>query len=105
MYNSPSLTHTKIGTVLHLQWTEEDGSKFLLDVDVNCPNMKMTGYDGGILGIQEYLRTNTPVGWVEEFSKLDDMHEIRNFFGVKPSVRVRLISRETVLARQVSCNV
>ena len=30
-FSAPSLTHSKIGAVLHLEWVEKDGSKFHLD--------------------------------------------------------------------------
>ena len=36
-YTSPSLTWSKVGVVLHLQWWQEDGTLFTIDVDLNCP--------------------------------------------------------------------
>ena len=36
-YASPSLTWSKVGVVLHLQWKEEDGGLVTIDVDLNCP--------------------------------------------------------------------
>lgn len=34
VFTRPSLTRSKIGAVLHLQWTEADGTKYNLDCDV-----------------------------------------------------------------------
>ena len=102
VYTSPNLTHSKIGIVLHLQWTMADGSKTNLDCDVNCPNLPIdTPYDGGIQKIQEFLRTEKPVAWLEEYRKLENMQSVRNLPHVTRSVRLRLINRHTVMARQV----
>ena len=38
-YTTPSLSRSKVGVVLHLSFTNEDGSKNFLDVDVNVPTM------------------------------------------------------------------
>ena len=102
VYTSPNLTHSKIGIVLHLQWTMADGSKTNLDCDVNCPNLPInTPYDGGILEIQEFLRTEKPVAWLEEYKKLENMYAVSLLPHVTRSVRLRLINRHTVMARQV----
>ena len=77
-----------------------------LDCDLNVPTMPCpTRYDGTITDIARYLRTNRPVGWVEELSKLQPMEEA----AAKPTqenkkdwpVKFRHISPGVVLPRQV----
>ena len=36
-YASPSITWSKVGVVLHLQWREKDGTLCTIDCDMNCP--------------------------------------------------------------------
>ena len=107
-YTSPSLTWSKVGVVLHLQWNEEDGTVVTIDVDLNCPTWPThTRYDGGIKRYENYLRRKVPVGWLEEFSKLEVMtaanasHHLLTPNIVWP-VRFRLINKDTVLPSQVT---
>ena len=103
VYTSPSLCHSKIGAVLHLQWTEPDGTFYNIDVDINCPNLPITTpYNGFINVEQDFLSTNRPERWLEEYKKLEDMSAVRNQLHVKRSVRLRLVNRGLVMARQVS---
>ena len=39
VYNAPSLTYSKIGLALHMEFIEDDGSKINLDVDINPPTL------------------------------------------------------------------
>merc|ERR1739844_664470 len=69
-YASPSLTWSKVGVVLHLQWRGEDGTLFTIDCDLNCPTWPThTRFDGQIISAQGYLKTEQPVGWLEEYTK------------------------------------
>ena len=73
-YASPSLTWSKVGVVLHLQWREEDGTLFTIDCDLNCPTWPThTRFDGNPYHVSQYLMKKRPVGWLEELSKLEDM--------------------------------
>ena len=48
-YASPSLTWSKVGVVLHLQWREVDGTLSTIDVDLNFPTWPThTRFDGHI---------------------------------------------------------
>ena len=107
-YASPSLTWSKVGVVLHLQWKNEDGTLSTIDVDLNCPTWPThTRFDGSINPAWHYLQREVPVGWVEEHSKLENMQAA----GTSPHlltsniiwpVKFRLINRETVLPSQVT---
>ena len=107
VYNKPCLSRTKIGAVLHLQWSEEDGTKYNIDCDINCPNMGIDKpyYDGTIWQAQHHLKTFTPPGWLEEFAKLEDMSAVRGQSHVTPSVRLRRVNKETTFTRQVGPSV
>ena len=88
--------------MLHLQWTEKDGTTKNLDCDISCPAITTsTPYDGRIAEIKNYLREKRPVGWIEELRKLENMRSASNRPGVKSGVMLRLVNRRTVLARQV----
>ena len=101
-FTSPSLTHSKIGVVLHLQWTQTDGTKHNIDVDVSVPSMATTtSFDGDIRDVQDYLCTNTPVGWLGEYKKCQTMTSARAYSTVKTIIKLRLINRHTVMASQV----
>ena len=46
-YTTPSLTWSKVGVVLHLQWRDQKGILFTIDVDLNCPTWPThTRFDG-----------------------------------------------------------
>merc|ERR1712016_327511 len=71
-YASPSLTRSKVGLVLHLQWREEDGTLSTIDVDLNCPTWPThTRFDGDPHPAHRYLMREVPVGWLEEHSKVE----------------------------------
>merc|ERR1719234_983823 len=73
-YASPSLTWSKVGVVLHLQWREEDGTLFTIDCDLNCPTWPThTRFYGSPNSAERYLMRERPVGWLEELSKLESM--------------------------------
>ena len=107
-YASPSLTWSKVGVVLHLQWREEDGTIVTIDVDLNCPTWPThTRYDGSPDDYANYLMRERPVSWLEEFSKLESMANIGASYHLLTSniiwpVKFRLINRDTVLPSQVN---
>ena len=107
-YASPSLTWSKVGVVLHLQWREEDGTIVTIDVDLNCPTWPThTRYDGNTNDYANYLMRERFVGWLEEFSKLEDMRAASASPHLLTSniiwpVKFRLINRDTVLPSQVT---
>ena len=104
-YASPSLTWSKVGLVLHLQWREEDGTLSTIDVDLNCPTWPtFTHYDGNHNPAHQYLMREVPVGWLEEHSKMEDMRAAAGSPHLLDSkcwpVKFRLINRDTVLPGQ-----
>ena len=106
-YASPSLTWSKVGVVLHLQWRQEDGTLFTIDCDLNCPTWPThTRFDGSTTNASRYLMRERPVGWLEELSKLEDMRAAAGFAHLQTSknwpVKFRLINRNTVLPSQVT---
>ena len=106
-YASPSLTWSKVGVVLHLQWREKDGTLFTVDCDLNCPTWPThTRYEGQPNDAQKYLRTEQPVGWLEELSKLENLTAASASHHLLTSktwpVKFRLISRDMVLPSQVT---
>ena len=106
-YTSPSLTITKIGVALHVKFLHRDGSSTFIDCDINIPTIPTcTRYDGGPNEVKNYLANVRPVGWLEEWSKLEDMESAaasRHLIGAESwQVKMRMINRELVLPRQVS---
>jgi len=106
-YASPSLTWSKVGVVLHLQWREEDGTLFTIDCDMNCPTWPThTRCEGHDRYSSVYLQTKRPVGWLEELSKLEDMASAAGSAHLLTAkswpVKFRLINRDTVLPGQVT---
>ena len=107
-YASPSLTWSKVGVVLHLQWREEDGTIVTIDVDLNCPTWPThTRFDGSANDYARYLARERPVDWLEEFSKLENMQAASSSPHLLTSniiwpVKFRLINRDTVLPSQVN---
>ena len=104
-YASPSLTWSKVGVVLHLQWREEDGTLFTIDCDLNCPTWPThTRFNGNINDAAQYLMRERPVGWLEEFSKLEGMTYAASAPHLQISkswpVKFRLINKDTVLPGQ-----
>ena len=105
-YTSPSLTITKIGVALHVKFALKDGSYSYVDCDINIPTIPTcTRYDGRICAVQNYLKRVRPVGWLEEWSKLDDMSSARDsphLIGAESwQVKMRMLNRDLVLPRQV----
>ena len=83
-----------------------DGKATFLDCDINAPTMPCpTLYDGQIGDIVHYLRTDRPVGWTDELSKLQDMStaaaKSRKEGQDSWPVKFRNISPGVVLPRQV----
>ena len=106
-YASPSITWSKVGVVLHLQWREEDGGLFTIDCDLNCPTWPTyTSFDGSMDYAVAQLEEKRPVGWLEEFCKLEDMGITRFSPHLMNSkswpVKFRLINRDNALPSQVT---
>ena len=101
VFTSPSLTHSKIGAVLHLEW-RTGGNISTIDVDINCPILTTsTEYDGGIEEVRKYLDTEKPVKWLEEYRKLIFTPAAMLS---ESSVRMRLVNRSEILPREVKYN-
>ena len=78
----------------------------MVDCDLNVPTIPTsTPYDGGIGEVQRFLETYKPVGWTEEMGKLEAMEAAAaspHMIGQESwQVKMRQISRDTVLPRQV----
>merc|ERR1719234_879795 len=106
-YASPSLTWSKVGVVLHLQWREEDGTLLTIDCDLNCPTWPThTRFNGSTANASDYLIRELPVGWLDEFSKLESMTAAQATPHLLTSkswpVKFRLINKHTVLPSQVT---
>ena len=104
-FTSPSVTWSKIGAVLHLQWLDKDNKRVTVDCDLNVPTIPCgTDYDGGVLEIREFLQKTRPVNWVDEWLKVEDMMSAKGMqhMGKQESwqIKFRLINPNTVLARQ-----
>ena len=100
-FGSPSLTKTKIGAALHINFP--DG---VVDCDLNVPTIpSSTPYDGSVGNVRKYLENKRPVDWLEESTKLEDMTSADKspyMLGQEAwQVKMRLINRDTVLPRQV----
>ena len=94
-----------MGLVLHLQWREEDGAISTIDVDLNCPTWPThTRFDGWDNPAKNYLMREAPVGWLEEFSKVENMEQATGSVHLLDSkswpVKFRLINRDAVLPGQ-----
>ena len=103
-FTSPCMSWTKIGAALHVKFSKYGLN---LDIDLNPPNIRtrnIDSYDGDNWKKRQYLEENKSmlVGWLEEWRKSVDMRAASAFPGVKRSVRLRLINRDTVLAEQVT---
>ena len=104
-YTNPSMTITKVGAALHLEFL--DGS--VVDCDLNVPTLpSSTPYDGNVYEVKKYLSKSMPVGWLEEYDRLVDMagpyasHRTRICY--RDVIKMRRIDRDTVLPRQVILN-
>ena len=66
VFSSPSISFTKIGIAIHLEFDEPDGTKFNLDVDVSPPTIPVTNVD-------QYEGDNKKKReWLEKNRSLDD---------------------------------
>merc|ERR1711971_285176 len=104
-YTSPSLTITKIGVALHVKFAMKDGSYSYVDCDINIPTIPTyTKYDGDPTNALTYLIRVSPIGWLEERSKVDDMTSTRglpHLIGAESwQVKMRMLNRDIVLPRQ-----
>ena len=74
-----------------------------MDCDLCVPTFPCTTkYSGAITSIIKYLESETPVGWMEEISKLQDLSGSYNKPGMTNwPVKFSLISPGVVLPRQV----
>ena len=106
-YTSPSLTHTKSGAVLHLEWGGKGRNQFNIDVDLVPILPTSTPYNGDITPVAHTLASERVVGWLEELGKIgvenmaDAVHLPHLKGQQKWHLNLRLINRNTVMARQV----
>ena len=95
----PSMTLTKIGAAIHIQFP--DGT--MVDCDLNVPTIPTcTPYDGRKDEVEQYLRRMKPVGWLEEQRRLETLQSAGKFVDTDSwQVKMRRINKNTVLPRQV----
>ena len=123
IFNSPCLSYSKIGLVLHLEFVNEDGSLLNFDVDINPPSFSVSNrryrdkkndivveepdYDGSNKDKRAWLRRHRPVDWKSEWIKSEDMSDAtRQGDGLRRAVRLRFFNNRDVLAERVDifCN-
>ena len=102
-FSSPSVTITKIGAAIHVKFP--DGS--MVDCDLNVPTIPTSSeYDGTVYGVLNYLRRAKPVGWLDEWKKVEDqsnaMYSPHLLEAKSWQVKMRRVNKDTVLARQVT---
>ena len=108
---SPSLTHTRSGAVLHLEWNEKGGAKFNVDVDLVPILPTSTPYNGDITPVATVLVSERPAGWLDELGKIgvenmmDAVHLPHLKGHQKWHLNLRLINRSMVMTRQVCIHV
>ena len=108
---SPSLTHTRSGAVLHLEWNEKGGAKFNVDVDLVPILPTSTPYNGDITPVATVLASERPAGWLDELGKIgvenmrDAVHLPHLKGHQKWHLNLRLINRSMVMTRQVCIHV
>ena len=106
-FTSPSLTHTRSGAVLHLEWIVEGEAKFNIDADLVPILPTSTPYDGEITSVTNALASERPVGWLDELDKVkvenmaDAVHLPHLKSNQKWHLNMRLMNRNTVMPRQV----
>ena len=115
-FNSPCLTHSKIGVVLHLEFRQEDGSLLNLDVDVCPPSLPFSkrkdyfgkeeeDFDGSNTLKRKKLEEERLVDWRKEWDKSEDNSEASGEKdGLKRSIRLRLINFKDVIPEQAMFN-
>ena len=104
-FTSPSITFSKIGVVLHLEFCDEEGRPQLnLDVDISPPTLYVDNqdYDGNNVDKRAWLRRKRPLDWRTEYRKSPDMTEVGKYKNLRRSVRFRRISRNVVIPEQVN---
>ena len=107
-FTSPSLTHTRSGAVLHLEWNQKGGAKFNVDVDLVPILPTSTPYNGDITSVANALASERPVGWLEELGKIgvESMGDVIHLPHLKGNrkwhLNLRLINRSLVMTRQVT---
>ena len=106
-FTSPSLTHTRSGAVLHLEWNEKGGCKFNIDVDLIPILPTLTPYNRDITPVRKALVLEHPVGWLEELGKIGIENRADAILAPhlqgqeKWHLNLRLINRNMVMPRQV----
>ena len=108
-YTSPCLTFSKIGLVLHLQFTQKDRGILNLDIDINPPTIPIMErwrdeFDGRNVMKRERLEREREqlVDWKGEWIKSEDNSEAAGEDdGLKRSVRLRFFNQRDVIAEQV----
>ena len=103
-FSSPSISFSKIGVVLHLEFCGDDGTPELnLDIDVSPPSLYVNNedYDGNNLEKRAWLLRERPVDWRPEYRKSQDMTEVGKDRSRRRSVRIRRLNRDTVVPEQV----
>ena len=101
VFSNPCMSYTKIGVALHLEFHEEDGTKFNLDVDVSPPTIpvkNVENFNGSNQSKKKWLEKHRPVNWISEWRKSYDMTAA---VGGKRAVRLRRINRNLVIPEQV----
>ena len=96
-FSNPSITTTKIGIAIHVEFP--DGT--MVDCDINVPTIPTnSSYDGGVDEVKEGLSKVRPVGWLEESGKQEDLRSayVEQYKG---HVKMRRVNRGCVLPRQV----
>ena len=100
-FTNPSLTITKIGAALHIEFPDHT----VIDCDINVPTIPIsTPYDGRVQEVKHYLSESQPVGWTEECSKLVDMGTAypTAYEDECWQVKMRMFNRDMVLPIQVT---
>ena len=113
VFTSPCLTFSKIGLVLHLEFTQPGGDLLNLDIDISPPALPVSrGYrdrtgefDGRNVQKRERLEREREklVDWKTEWNKSEDNSEAAGEDdGLKRSVRLRFFNQRNVISEQVS---
>ena len=84
-YDSPCLSYSKIGLVLHVKFEDEDGQPWHLDIDISPPALPVSkkrnrwyeeaDFDGSNRAKREWLEKHRPVRWKEEWFKTEDLSD------------------------------
>eukprot|EP00092_Neocalanus_flemingeri_P034369 GFUD01037376.1.p1 GENE.GFUD01037376.1~~GFUD01037376.1.p1 ORF type:complete len:357 (-),score=57.22 GFUD01037376.1:60-1130(-) len=80
--NSPTLTHGKMGPVLHFVWKDvlkDQAGKlkdYFLDIDFICPMIPTKDVPKDVMHKVDYLFEAKPVGWLDELAKITDTYGV-----------------------------